>query len=219
VSKRSSKPSEALLDPIERISEILFGLIMVLTVTCSFSVAEGQQDVRAMLFAALGCNLAWGVIDAVFYLMIRFSEQGHGILALRLLRQTSEPSEAQAIIGRVLPPFLTSALTPVEFELIHRRLNGLSEPPTYPRLVKTDWLAALGVFSLVFLSTLPVVIPFVFIGEAKRALRVSNGIAILTLFIAGRALGKHAGRRPLLTGIVMVIVGTALVAITVGLGG
>jgi len=49
------------LEPNERISEVLFGLIMVLTFTGSLSVAEsGRDDVRAMLIGALGCNLAWG---------------------------------------------------------------------------------------------------------------------------------------------------------------
>jgi hypothetical protein len=57
----------SVLNPMERISEVLFGLIMVLTVTCSFSVAKSdQKQVHAMLLAALGCNLAWGAIDAVF---------------------------------------------------------------------------------------------------------------------------------------------------------
>ena len=49
------------LDPMERVSEILFGLIMVLTFTCSFSVLRaGREDVREMFIGALGCNLAWG---------------------------------------------------------------------------------------------------------------------------------------------------------------
>ena len=62
------------LEPMERISEVLFGLIMVLTYTCSFSVAgAGREEVRTMLVGALGCNLAWGMIDAVFYLMGSFS--------------------------------------------------------------------------------------------------------------------------------------------------
>lgn len=81
------KSTNRLLDPMERISEVLFGLIMVLTFTCSFSVAgAGRQEIRKMLLAALGCNLAWGIIDAVFYLMSCLSEQGHGIVALRELR-------------------------------------------------------------------------------------------------------------------------------------
>ena len=68
------KSSRRHLEPMERISEVLFGLIMVLTYTCSFSVAgAGQEEVRTMLVGALGCNLAWGFIDAVFYLMGSFS--------------------------------------------------------------------------------------------------------------------------------------------------
>jgi hypothetical protein len=62
---------------MERVSEILFGLIMVLTFTCSFSVIHaGREEVREMLIGALGCNLAWGIIDAFFCLMSRLSEQG-----------------------------------------------------------------------------------------------------------------------------------------------
>jgi hypothetical protein len=41
---------------------VLFGLVMVLSFTGSLSVAEaGREDIRSMLVAALGCNLAWGV--------------------------------------------------------------------------------------------------------------------------------------------------------------
>src|SRR5262245_55144232 len=59
-----------LLDPIDRVSEILFGLIMVLTFTGSLSVAEsGRAEIREMFVGAVGCNLAWGLIDAIFYLM------------------------------------------------------------------------------------------------------------------------------------------------------
>src|SRR4030095_1819511 len=51
------KSSKRVLDPVERISEVLFGLIMVLTFTGSLSVAEaGRDDVRTMLICALGCE-------------------------------------------------------------------------------------------------------------------------------------------------------------------
>jgi len=49
------------LEPVERLSEILFGLIMALTVTSAVSVATADQmTIRTVLIAALGCNLAWG---------------------------------------------------------------------------------------------------------------------------------------------------------------
>ena len=61
--------SKRVLDPYDRVSEVLFGLIMVLTFTGSLSIAEaGRDDVRTMLIGALGCNLVWGIIDGVFYL-------------------------------------------------------------------------------------------------------------------------------------------------------
>ena len=88
-------PPRRILEPMERITEVLFALIMVLTFTCSFSVAgAGREEVRTMLIGALGCNLAWGIIDAVFYLMGNFSALGQGILRLRALREASNPAHA-----------------------------------------------------------------------------------------------------------------------------
>jgi hypothetical protein len=214
------KPRKRLLDPLERITEVLFGLIMVLTVTCSFGIVEADRiQVRELLLAALGCNLAWGIIDAVFYLMTRFSEKGQGILALRALRSSTDPGEAHGIIADALPPFLASVLSPIEFEIIRQRLNQMREVPQRPQLVKEDWVAALGVFLLVFLSTFPVVVPFILISQSRLALRTSNGIAIAMLIMTGYAFGRYAGRRPLLSGIAMAILGSALAGVAIAVGG
>ena len=208
------------LEPLDRISEVLFGLIMVLTVTCSLSVAEAdRRNVRSMLLGALGCNLAWGVIDAVFYLLQRFGEQGRGIVALRGLRKTTDEEHAREIISESLPPFLASVLSPAEFRGIWQRLVGLKDSPKRPAFSKDDWLAALGIFLLVFLSTFPVAMPFLFLNDAKLALRASNGVAIALLFICGHALGSHAGRNRWLTGLLMVLLGGGLVGIAIILGG
>ena len=212
----STHSRKRLLDPMERVSEILFGLIMVLTFTCSFSVASaGRRDVYKMLLGALGCNLAWGIIDGVFYLMSCLSEQGHNLLALRTIRRTADPAEAHRIIAEALPPVLAAALPEAEFAVMHQKLNLLPEPPAHPRLAKDDWLAAFGVFLLVFFSTFPVVIPFLFIHEPRLALRVSNAVAIVMLFMAGSAFGRYSGFRPGRVGLAMVIVGMAMVGITI----
>jgi len=84
------------LKPMDRMLEVLCGLIMVLTFTCSFSVATANHtEVRHLLIAALGCNVAWGVIDAAFYLMGNFAARGRGILALRTVLTASNAGEAQ----------------------------------------------------------------------------------------------------------------------------
>ncbi len=55
------------LEPAESLGEIVFGLIMVLTFTLGAAVAGGYE--RGLLLAAVGCNVAWGVIDAVLFVM------------------------------------------------------------------------------------------------------------------------------------------------------
>lgn len=214
------KPSARLLDPMERVSEILFGLIMVLTFTCSFSVADaGREEVRTIVVGALGCNLAWGIIDAVFYLMGCFSAQGRGILQLKVVRTVSDPTLAHRVIADELPPRLASLLSPAELEGMRQKLNELPEPPARPRLSRNNWLGALGVFLIVFVTTLPVLLPFTFMSDPKRALRTSNAIAVVLLFLAGYRVGQYAGYRPREMGLVMVILGGALVGITISLGG
>jgi Trk-type K+ transport system membrane component len=53
------KPARV-LDPIERVSEVIFGLLMAMTFIGSLSVATaGREEVRTMMITALGCNLAW----------------------------------------------------------------------------------------------------------------------------------------------------------------
>jgi hypothetical protein len=215
-----AKSRKHLLDPMERISEVLFGLIMVLTITCSFSVAgAGRTEVREMLIGALGCNLAWGIIDAAMYLMANFSEHGHGIVAVRAVRAATDPERAHRIIADAMPPLLATVVSPAQFEEMRQKLNQLPELPSRPRLSKEDWLGSLGVFLLVLIATLPVVLPFIFVSEATRALRISNAIAITMLFFAGYAFGRYSGHRPVAMGLSMVIVGSAMVGMAIALGG
>ncbi len=220
MSDPMTESPKRVLDPVDRVSEILFALIMVLGFTGSLSVAEaGRDDIRTMLIGALGCNLAWGIIDGVLYLMARLAERGRGLMIFRAVRSAADPKEAHRLIADALPPVIASALGPEELEAVNRRLRQMPEPEDHARLDKDDWLGGLGVLLLVFLSTFPVVIPFMVMTSAVPALRVSNAIAITMLFIAGVAYGRYAGRHPWLLGILMVLLGASLSALTMALGG
>jgi hypothetical protein len=215
-----SRKSKRLLDPMDRISEVLFGLIMVLTFTGSFSAAEsGHADVHQMLQGALGCSFAWGIIDAIMYLMTCLSERGQGIRTMRAVRNARAAAEAHCAIADALPELVAQVLQRPELEIIRLRLDQLPEPPTRPHLQKEDWLGALAAFLWVIISTFPVIIPFLFISNTMSALRVSNGIAGLMMFITGYAFGRCAGYRPWLLGGSMVLLGGVLVGITIALGG
>jgi len=209
-----------ILDPVERVSEVVFGLIMVLTFTCSFSVAgAGRQDVSRMLLAALGCNLAWGIIDGLFYLMGCLSDRGHNLLILRQVQGATNPIEADRVIAEALPPAVSAAISPAGLEEIRRKLQGLPEPEGYARLKREDWLGAAAVFVLVFFSTLPVAVPFIFLQNARLALRVSNGVAVAMLFASGYVFGRYSGRRAWRDGVIMVLLGVAMVGVTIAFDG
>jgi VIT1/CCC1 family predicted Fe2+/Mn2+ transporter len=77
----------------------------------------------------------------------------------------------------------------------------------------------LGLCLLSFLSTFPVVIPFLLVSDARLALRVSYAVAIVMLFGCGYVFGIHSGLRPWAAGLAMVAVGSTLVGIAVALGG
>jgi VIT family len=218
----SSSPGHGpgeLLSPVDRVSEVLFGLIMALTFTGTLSVATADRsEVRSMLIGALGCNIAWGLVDAVMFLLAALSERGRNLSIFKEVRSSPDPTRARELILEAMPPVIAATMQPQEVDVIRSRLAGLPEPGRFS-ITAADLRTALGVFLLVFLATLPVALPFAFIHEAHQALRVSNGIALAMLFLGGYYLGGHAGRHPLLSGFLMLAIGVALVWATIALGG
>ena len=214
------KEIKRVLEPVERISEVLFGVIIVLTFTCSFGFTRPDRSgVHDMLIGAIGCSVAWGLIDAVFYILGCLSERGHNLLLLRRVRATPDPEEAKEIIAGALPPLLAENMNAEEFESLRLKLKQLPEPPIRPPIIKHDLQGALAVFLLAFGSILPVILPFTFMTDAKLALRVSNGIAIVLLFLAGYGLGRYAAPHPWRVGVAMVLLGVAMVGLAIALGG
>ena len=206
------------LDPIDRISEVLFGLFMVLTFTGTLSVASaGREDVRTMLIAAIGCNTAWGFVDAVMYVLRSMVARGHRAHFMRQV-QAAPPPAAQALIAGELGP-MAAGLGADSVEQLRRWLVAQPPPARHLRARVQDLRGALGVFLLVFGSTFPVVLPIVFMTDLRTAMRLSGAIAIGMLFVCGYAWGRHAGGWPWRTGAVMVVTGVIIQAVVIALGG
>lgn len=212
--------SARVLDPVERNSEILFGLFMVLTFTGTLSVASaGRDDVREMLVAAIGCNIAWGFVDGVMYVLRNLVVRGRKALLVEAVRGASRPDSAHRLIADEIGPVSAAIGTP-ELERMRQWIVAQSvEALPKARVTRRDLRGAAGVFLLVFLSTFPVVLPFVFIADAGTAKRVSAGVAIAMLFLCGHGWGRYAGLNPWRTGLVMVLLGLGIEAVVIALGG
>jgi len=214
------RASKQLLDPVDLTAEILSGLVMALAFTGSFSIATaGPAGVRSMLIGALGCNLAWGIMDGVIHLMDCLAEKGRGLLWLRAVRSAASPEEGQRVVADTLPPSVTAILQPAELEALRERLVRQPAPPAIPRLETSDWLGAALVCLLMVCCTFPVVIPFMFMHDGTRALRTSHAIGILMMFFTGYAHGRSIGHRAWTLGFAMVLLGTVLAGLTIALGG
>jgi hypothetical protein len=210
----------AVLNPVDRTSEVLFGLIMVLSFTGAISVAsDGKEEIRELLWAALGCNVAWGLVDAIMYLMNVLLDRGHNLTIMKKVTHSKSRDDARQVLREELQPLVAALMKDEELDRIGDRLKKLSEPSGAHFLTRADFVAAFEIFSLVFLCTLPVTLPFVFFNKASVALRASNGVAIILLFAGGYILGGYAGFRRFVTALVYIGIGLLLVALTLALGG
>ncbi len=208
------------LDPIARVSEVVFGLLMAMTFIGSLSVATaGREEVRTVMIAALGCNIAWGLVDAVMYLVGIATERTRNRTLLARLRGGADAATGQALIADALPPGLVAAAGPVGLEMLRRRLVESQDLPMQPRLGRDDFKGALGVFLLVAAATFPLVMPFMLIDQTALAVRVSNLVALGMLFVAGWILAKYAGGRPWRGGAALAVTGAVLIAAIIALGG
>ena len=216
----TARPKTRILEPIERLSEILFGLIMALTFTGSLSVATADRaEVNIVLVGAIGCNLAWGLIDAIMYLMAGLHQRGLDLRTLMAVKGARHPQDAYRVIRENLPEMVAEELHPEVLERIRARILDYKAATARPRIDLNHMRGAFGVFLLVVASTFPVIIPFLFVSDLTLAMRLSNAIAVAMLALVGFAYGRASGLSPWWTSLAMVLLGSVLVALTIALGG
>jgi hypothetical protein len=212
------------IDPATSLSEILFGLIMTLTFTLGAGIVvqdEGREGARELLVAALGCNIAWGIIDACFYLITSTFEREQFRRLGRRVREVPDVAAASALLASRFDDVLAPALAESERKALYDRLalNARARESTPTRLRGEDWSGAIASGLLVIFTTLPAALPFAVIDDAYVAMRTSNAILLLTLFATGYGWARYTTMRPWLVGTVFLLGGAALVLIAIPLGG
>jgi hypothetical protein len=211
------------LDPASRLGEILFGLIMVLTVTLTagLTITGGRAGVRQLLFAAIGCNFAWGIIDAVMYIMNCMTVRSGKARLIEAVQRAPDANAALVIVQNEIEPELQELLSSEEAEALSRSiLKHVDQAKVEEKtLTKDDFYGAVACFWLVFVSCLPAAIPFFIFSEPRFALRVSNFLLIALLFLVGQKWAQYVGTNRLIAGLTMVALGLLLVGVAILLGG
>jgi len=215
-----SATSRGILDPIDRFSEVLFGLIMVLSITGTVSVAEaGHATVRTLLIAALGCNLAWGMVDGIMFVISRAVERARIQALGQAIRSETDAELARMYMREALSETLNHLMQEEDLNRLVEKVRQYPAPKGVAWVTRQDLKGALAVLLLVFLTTFPVVLPFLFVSEVHLAMRLSNAIAILLMFFLGVTLARFSNQGFYSLGFAVVGIGMFLVLITILLGG
>ena len=211
------------LEPGDSLSEILFGLIMTLTFTTGMGLAVRQSPdaVRELLVATIGCNVAWGIIDAAFYVSGQVYERARLARLGHLIRRAGSEDAAAGVVEHELGELMELVVDPGERPALYLRMaQHVRSSETRSRaLTGADLRGALASFWMVFFASIPAAVPFLVMRDAWLALRISNGILVFLLFLTGFLWARYTNLRPWLTGTVFLLAGLALVAVAVALGG
>jgi hypothetical protein len=212
------------LDPIDSLTEVLFGLIMVLTVTLGAGLIAGGEAPLVgteLLAAAVGCNLAWGVIDAVFYVMGSLFARRETARLVRAIREAPDGDAALGLVRGAFQPRVGAHGRAEDREALYRALQGVAArtETTGTGITAEDLRGGLAVFLLVAATAVPAAIPFLVIADPMLALRVSNMSLVALLFVVGFRWSRRSGGGGWRSGFVMMFLGLALTAIAIALGG
>ncbi len=219
IHKPEVSEREPVLSIVDRVSEMLFGLFMALTFIGAVTIADAGGGIREMMIAAIGCNLAWGMVDGVMYLVRGLTERGRRLSLVKAVRAAPDAASGCALLYQALPPVATSLLSATEIEAIRQRVIALVDVPDRPSLNREDFIAALAIFLVVVAATFPVVLPFMLLEDVIVAKNLSRGIALTMLFFGGLALGRYAGYGSWRTGFAMAGLGTVMILAINALGG
>src|SRR5688572_16827906 len=211
------------IDPATTLGEILFGLIMTLTFTLAAGVVmqeEGREGARELLVAVLGCNIAWGIIDAALYLASTLFERGERRNLGQRLRAATDAGSVMLLADR-FDELLDGVLGTDERTAMYRRIatKVRTSGPIGTGLTGRDWIAALIVCIAVIVATFPAALPFWLIDDPWTALRASNAILLGLLFWCGWAWARYTPAKPWKVGLAYLAGGLALVLVAIPLGG
>lgn len=212
------------VDPATSLAEVMFGLIMTLTFTLGAGIIiedEGREGARQLLIALIGCNIAWGIIDAALYLVGQLFNRGQRRRLVWAVRNAADARSASALVANELDDLLQNVTSAAERESLyaHIAMNLRLTPSNIGLVTKSDLLGAAASFWLVALASLPAAIPFLIIDEARLALRISNAVLLATLFVTGYWWARYTLGSPWLVGCAFLIGGIVLVLVAIALGG
>ena len=218
------------LYPHERLVEILYGLVIALTITSAIRVVTGggTLNINLMVETSLGAGAAWGIIDAMLYILVVIFQKHRYTRIASKISSARDESEALATIQDDLEDSLVGTLDAEDQKSVYRLVlhaqrrsskASYTHQPKFIVIAREDIFGAIQVFLAMLMATLVVIVPLWLIGPPHLAVLASNIVAIVALFTVGYTWARHTNIRKTLFGLALVSLGIAIVGISSVLGG
>jgi hypothetical protein len=230
-AKPESAFLENLIDPIDRLTESVFSILILLTFTMTSWIiglsgssehSLDSENIVDLAIAALVTIVAYGVIDGVIYALLTMFGRGESHRLLQGVQAADSEEEAVAVIADNLD-YMLEPITgePERRQLYSHILDQLhNSQPREIGLKREDVTAGLTHVLVAVLVIMPSLLPLVVMRQdPERAILVSNFISLFLLFFVGYRWGKYTGANPWKTGLIILSVITALVLFLFWLGG
>ena len=219
-----------ILDPIDRLEETVFSIIIVLVFTLAyraFTLLPINKeffftDAITIFWASLGAVIAWGLIDAIMYVIFSVFERKDRVRFLNELNASTTEQIGLEIISDefdyIFDPITNDEQRMAIYEKVYAALKDMR--PKKIQVEVDDLLGASAVFMAAIVAVIPSLTPLViFRGNLNLALRLSNLFSFLMLFITGYRWGKYSGYQPLLMGLIIMSMAALMVLLAIPLGG
>lgn len=220
-----------LLDPIDRLSESIFSILILLTFTLAFRIIKLGGDpnqpipstyINELLIGAAGATVAWGIIDGIMYALMEMFARGERHRLLRQLQSAHTEDEGIQIVANeldyILEPITGEEQRKVLYQDVLEHLRDGSAQPV--RLTREDIAGGFGSVLVAVIAVLPSFVPFLlFYNNPALAIRLSNIVSFVVLFLLGYQWGKHTGASSWKTGLLLASVAAIMVLIAIPLGG
>jgi VIT1/CCC1 family predicted Fe2+/Mn2+ transporter len=209
------------LDPVDRLGEVLFGLIMALGFTAAVRLGHEEADSRALFVGILGCNVAWGIVDGAMYVLAALFERGREAQMVReVLGAPDDETARRRVLDHVEGPLAAHATEEDRrafADCVLRTARRVGDRRV--RIHASDLMSGVAVAVIILMATAPMLVPYLLISNPELAVRVSNLVGLAMLFSLGVVWGRRSGAGAVRVGLSMTLIGTALVLVTVALGG
>lgn len=230
-----AKPQGSLLDqlpdPIDLLAEVIFSVLIILTFTLWFGIiklgANPDKVITAeymseFTVAVFGATLAWGIIDGIMLALLSVFERGERHRFLADLQAAGNDEEAIDLIAAEFD----FGLEPITGEqqrqdLYADMLEHLRDSKPRPvGFQSEDLVGAVTSVVVAVLAIIPSLIPLLLLrDQGILAVRLSNIVSFIVLFIAGYLWGRYTRANPWKTGLLLLSAGVIMMAIAIPLGG